>query len=148
MDDPAGPPQQQHAHHIYDEEEHWGPTTPESSVLYPKSVNDFEEQYFAPLQRPPRAYARTQASASTGDSGVAHGKRPVQYGYGYGHAGGFKHFPAVVPKVDPRTSMLKRQSVVGGGSARSSVRTRSHLHEVEIAEYEGYGGMQGKFMSG
>jgi hypothetical protein len=146
MDEPAGP-----SNHIYEEEEGgWGgPTTPESSVLYPKSVNDFEEQYFAPLQRPRRTYARTQASASTGDSAVAHGKRPVQYGYGYGHAGGFKHFPAVVPKVDPRTSALKRQSVVGGGSARSSVRARSHLHEVEYAEYEGgYGGLQGKFMGG
>ena len=64
----------------------------------------------------------------------------MQYGYGYGHAGGFKHVPAAVPRVDARRGALMRQSMVGG-SARSSVRTRSHLNEMEVAEYphEGYG---------
>jgi hypothetical protein len=137
MDEPAGPSTQ-----IYNE--NWGPITPDSSVLYPKSMNEFEEQYFAPIPRPPRAYAHTNASASTGNSAIANGKRPVQYGYGYGHAGGFKHVPAVVPRVDPRTSMLKRQSVMGGDSARSSIRARSHLNVVEYAEHDGYGGVAGR----
>lgn len=133
MDDPTGP-----SDHIYGDD--WGPTTPDSSVLYPKSENSNEEHYFAHIPRPPRMYAREHASASTGSSAVAIGKRPVQYGYGYGHAAGFKHVP-MVQKVDPRRSALMRQSMVSG-SAMSSVRTRSHLNEVEYAEYEGYGNIR------
>ncbi|KAF1955380.1 hypothetical protein CC80DRAFT_93164 [Byssothecium circinans] len=115
-----------------------------------------------PIQRPPRTYnhasPRTQGPTSSSVSGlpllsnsaVPMGKRPVQYGYGYGHVGGFKHVPAnvngnadgagyAVPKMDARRSAMLRQSVVGGGSytgsSRSSVRPRSHLNEVEYAEY-------------
>ncbi|KAF2115114.1 hypothetical protein BDV96DRAFT_600247 [Lophiotrema nucula] len=121
----------------------WDPTTPGSSMMYPKSENT--EDYFA-LKRPRPTYARTQTSVSTtttmANSAKPVGKRPVQYGYGYGHAG-FGHV-AVNGKVvggqaprivtDPRRSVLMRQAV-RPESTRSSVRTRSHLNEVQIAEY-------------
>ena len=110
----------------------WGPETPDSSVMYPKS--DPDEEYFAPLERPPRSYARTHASSSSqGSTAVAMGKRPVQYGNGYGHAhagGGYRH----IPKVDPRRNVMLRQSMQPE-SARSSLRPRSHLNEVQYAEY-------------
>ncbi|KAF2268323.1 hypothetical protein CC78DRAFT_576332 [Lojkania enalia] len=121
---------------IYGED--WGPTTPGSSILYPKSEFTDASSYFAP-QRPPRAYARTLASGSTtGNSATAGGKRPVQYGLGHGHAG-FGHV-AVNGKVvegtimDPRRSVLMRQAIKPN-STRSSVRTRSYLYEMELAEY-------------
>ncbi|KAF1973638.1 hypothetical protein BU23DRAFT_639358 [Bimuria novae-zelandiae CBS 107.79] len=131
IDEPAGP-----SNAIYREE--WGPATPYSSALYPGSdAFTKDEHYSSPhVARPPRTYTHIQASSSSFASSVnAAGKRPVQYDYGYGHAGGFKHVPA-----DPRRSALMRQSMVGG-SARSSVRTRSHLNEVEFADdpHEGYG---------
>ncbi|OAG05912.1 uncharacterized protein CC84DRAFT_1145638 [Paraphaeosphaeria sporulosa] len=137
IDEPASPSDAMYR------EDSWGPVTPDSS-FYPKSnasTNDSNFNYSAHIPPPPRMYARTQASnPSPASSAVAIGKRPVQYGYGYGHAGGFKHVPAAVPRMDPRRSALLRQSMVSG-SARSSVRIRSHLNEVEVADYpmEGYG---------
>ncbi|KAL5424690.1 hypothetical protein PMIN04_003073 [Paraphaeosphaeria minitans] len=139
IDEPVGP-----SDAIY-REELWGPVTPESS-FYPRSDVSAKESNFnnaSHISLPSRTYVRTQASnAWPASSSIAVGKRPVQYGYGYGHAGGFKHVPAAVPRMDPRRSALMRQSMVGG-SARSSVRTRSYLNEVEVAEYpmEGYGNM-------
>lgn len=134
IDEPASPSS------IYQHDDGWAPATPDS--FYPKSDNSFkEDNYFAHVPHPPRTHPRMQATGpSPAGSAVAIGKRPVQYGYGYGHAGGFKHVPAAVPRVDPRRSALMRQSVMGG-SARSSVRTRSHLNEMELAEdpHEGYG---------
>ncbi|KAL1611983.1 hypothetical protein SLS60_000206 [Paraconiothyrium brasiliense] len=138
IDEPASPSS------IYREDQRWSPVTPDSS--YPRSdasTKDSTSNYFSHVPRAPHSYARTQTSnPSPASSAIAFGKRPVQYGYGYGHAGGFKHVPAAVPRMDPRRSALMRQSVMGG-SARSSVRTRSHLNEVELAEYphlqEGYG---------
>jgi hypothetical protein len=171
---PAGPSQ-----HLYyadvNIKNYWGPQTPDSSIHYDANskkssyrANDkgYEESYFMPnskppptninnsnnnaIQHPPRAYARNKTPSPPSRPPVAVGKRPVQYGYGYGHAGGFKHVPAnvnvngneeghVVPKMDARRSALIRQSVVGGGSyagsAMSSGRGRSHLNEVELAEY-------------
>ncbi|KAF2638314.1 hypothetical protein P280DRAFT_551446 [Massarina eburnea CBS 473.64] len=127
------------------EDPYFGRVSPTSPRLSPTSH---------PVQRPPRTYSRGYASASTPNSAIATGKRPVQYGYGYGHAGGFNHVPVNVNgvgngngngvgygvhKMDARRSALMRQSVVGSasiaGSARSSVRARSHLNEVEYAEY-------------
>jgi glycosyltransferase involved in cell wall biosynthesis len=124
----------------------WGPTTPDSSMMYPKSETSSHSQkdyfgYTPPLRRPPRAYASTSppsvASSSMSGSATALGKRPVQYGYGYGHAGGIAHVPnpQYMPKgMDPRRSALMRQSV-RPESTRSSVRTRSHLNQMEVAEY-------------
>jgi hypothetical protein len=130
IDEPAGPSM---TSSVYTED--WGALTPDSSVLYPRS--ELEEGYFIPVSRPKKTYARTAATASTMSSkAIATGKRPVQYGYGYGHAGGFKHVPNThyVPKADPRRSALMRQAV-RPESTRSSVRTRSHLNEVQVAEY-------------
>lgn len=114
-----------------------GFTTPDSSVWYPKSETS-EKDYFAHPSRPARAYAPTTTSSAVGI-----GKRPVQYGYGYGHAGGWRHVPNVpstqympkMPASDPRRAALMRQSVVRPESTRSSVRTRSHLNEMQVAEY-------------
>jgi hypothetical protein len=39
------------------------------------------------------------------------------------------------PKPDPRRSVLMRQSLAMPESGRSSLRARSHLNEMEIAEY-------------
>lgn len=130
IDEPAGPST---SSSVYTED--WGVPTPDSSLMYPRSEG--EEGYFVPISRPKSAYAPTGATSSTMSStAIATGKRPVQYGYGYGHAGGFKHVPntTYVPKADPRKTALMRQAV-RPESTRSSVRTRSHLHEVQIAEY-------------
>ena len=147
IDDPSGAgagPSREST--LYRYREDWGAATPDSSI---KSDSSQHEHYYPSVPRPPRAFARgTPNSNSSVTIPAAGGKRPVQYGYGYGHAGGFKHVPAQVqvpvPRMDPRRSALMRQSMVGG-SARSSVRTRSHLNEVEFAEGggvppgEGYG---------
>ncbi|KAF2662496.1 glycosyltransferase family 4 protein [Lophiostoma macrostomum CBS 122681] len=130
IDEPAGPSM---TSSVYTED--WGVPTPDSSLMYPRS--ELEEGYFVPVSRPKKAYPRTAATASTMSStAIATGKRPVQYGYGYGHAAGFRHVPNAhyVPKADPRRSALMRQAV-RPESTRSSVRTRSHLNEVQVAEY-------------
>jgi hypothetical protein len=135
MDDPVGPSGVSASSSVYGDD--WGPATPDSSVLYPKSES--EKDYYAP-SRPGRTYAPTMGTTSTTSrEAVALGKRPVQYGYAYGHAVcGPKHIPNTqyMPKAvaDPRRSALMRQSV-RPGSTRSSVRARSHLNEMEIAEY-------------
>jgi hypothetical protein len=129
-----GPVGQSASSSVYGDD--WDPTTPGSSVLYPKSES--EKDYFAPPARPRRAYAPTTGTGSTTSrEAVSMGKRPVQHGYGYGHAGGIKHIPNAQytsKAMDPRKAALMRQSVKPD-SARSSVRTRSHLNEVLTAEY-------------
>lgn len=117
----------------------WVSTSPNLSVKSDGSRDG--DNYFPSVPHPSRTYGRAGTSSSSiSSSAIAMGKRPVQYGYGYGHAGGFKHVPAIVPRIDPRRSALLRQSMVGG-STRSSVRTKSHLNEVEFADdpHEGYG---------
>jgi len=122
------------SHTFYQQD--WDRVTPASSV-YPKSDTSTKDDIR--ITQPSRVHAKTQGSDSPiASNAIALSKRPVQYGYGYGHAGGFKHVPAAIPKADPRRSALMRQSMVSG-SARSSLRTRSHLNEVETAEYDGYG---------
>ncbi|KAF2017560.1 glycosyltransferase family 4 protein [Aaosphaeria arxii CBS 175.79] len=121
----------------------WGPTTPDSSVMYAKSEkSDFDDGYFVPslhVARPQRIHARPALAVHPPGhvNTIAMGKRPVQYGYGYGHAGGFQHVPAshVLPKVDPRRNLLARQAIGKPESIGSSVRTRSHLNEVITADY-------------
>jgi hypothetical protein len=116
----------------------WGLTTPDSSVLYPKS--DYEKDFFAPISRPQRTYAPASTTGSfKSKEGIAMGKRPMHYGYGkgYDHAPRTKHVPHTqyTPRpADPRKSALMRQSV-RPESTKSSVRARSHLNEVQIAEY-------------
>jgi hypothetical protein len=130
VDGPAG---QSASSSVYEEE--WDPATPGSSILYPKSES--EKDYFAPPARPQRAYAPTTGGSTISRDGVALGKRPVHHGYGYGHARGVQrasnaHYTSKV--ADPRKAALMRQSV-GPDSARSSVRARSHLNEVQTIEY-------------
>ncbi|KAF2868581.1 hypothetical protein BDV95DRAFT_578761 [Massariosphaeria phaeospora] len=133
IDEPVGGPSNQ----IYGDD--WGLYTPDSSVLYPKS--DFEHDYHVPISRPMKTYATTQSSRV--DSANAVGKRPLQNGYEYRHTddGGWRHIPAVptVPappalKPDPRKAVLMRQSM-RPESTNSSVRPRSHLNEMQVAEY-------------
>jgi hypothetical protein len=139
--------------------EGWPLGTPDSSVLYPRSEKSAsaksEDSFGRPTSPtlPPRVHVLPGQAHMGTDTAVANaavGKRPVQYGYGYGHAVGFKptplapkplpptshpnplHVPKVAP-VDPRRSVLMRQAI--RPESAKSVRTRSHLNEVELAEY-------------
>ncbi|KAF2751551.1 glycosyltransferase family 4 protein [Sporormia fimetaria CBS 119925] len=120
---------------VYGDDE-WGPQTPGSSVMYAKS--DSEKDFHAHLSRPQKVYAPTTSTASTGSrEPVALGKRPVQYGHPVPQPGPHRPVPnpAYMPKVmDPRRTVLMRQAV-RPDSARSSIRPKSHLNEVQIAEY-------------
>lgn len=126
------------------EHEDWDldPTTPESSVKYTKSENSLETSLSPTtphIPRPLKAHSRPgPAVAIPSTSNIAKGKRPVSYqptrgGGGYDNAK-FERATAV-PKMDPRRTYMMRQSLVGPESGRSSIRTRSHLNEVEVAEY-------------
>lgn len=84
-------------------------------------------------------------------SSIAVGKRPASYGYGYNRAisplspstkvgpisSKYQNTapPMVMGGKETRRSFLARQAVGGTDSARSSVRARSHLNEVQVAEY-------------
>lgn len=124
------------------EHEDWDP--PESvgsSAGYTQSEKS-EDGWLSPaITRPPKAYSRAPATHGPPTSTVARGKRPVNHPGQHGHGvfdstGGFKNANAPLsPRMDPRKAVLMRQSMAGPDSKRSSVRTRSHLHEVEIAEY-------------
>lgn len=105
-------------------------TTPNSSVKYAKSDHN-DDEWLAPT-RPPRALVREEVL-----SPIVRGKRPVVY-ESNAHGGPKAVKPAT--KMDPRKAVLMRQSVAGWESKRSSVRTRSHLNEVELAEYNNVGG--------
>lgn len=106
--------------------------TPASSVKYAKSDQN-DDEYMTPT-RLPRAHLRDEAALSQ----TVRGKRPAVYERD--SLGGPKTaMPAM--KVDPRKTVNMRQSVAGWDSKRSSVRTRSHLNEVELAEY---GNVDGK----
>ncbi|KAF2006600.1 glycosyltransferase family 4 protein [Amniculicola lignicola CBS 123094] len=141
---------------------HLSTTTSFSSVYMDDETGN--RGYFnslPPVRRPRRAYARTTGSGSTqgiSTVGLTHsvalGKRPVygEYmprngngsGNGNGHANGYGNGIRASPKggfVDPRRSILMRQAVQPG-SGRSSLRPKSHLHEVELAEY---GNVDGRF---
>lgn len=121
--------------------------TPESSIKHSKSEKS-EEIWSAPAvgitrplkTHPPRS-SNTHNSPPT--SPTAKGKRPVYHPRG-SYA---EHETADIervnpsPKVDPRRSVLMRQSLARPDSTRSSVRARSHLNEMEVAEY---GNVDGK----
>ncbi|RMZ67489.1 Glycosyl transferase family 1 [Pyrenophora seminiperda CCB06] len=86
------------------------------------------------VARPTRTYSGTGATPIPPLSTIAKGKQPTHYVPTGPEGDGTLMLPAANPKMDPRKAMRMRQSMVTD-SARSSVRTRSHLHEVEIAEY-------------
>lgn len=114
--------------------------TPGTSVKYPTSEKSEEGWPSAspPVTRPLKA--KTPVSAGTVPSfPVARGKQPASYqdrGYGaFDDDGNFKN-ERLAPKMDARRAVLMRQSLASPDSARSSVvRARSHLHEMEVAEY-------------
>lgn len=139
-------------------------STPASSLKYPKSEKSEDAWPLHTLHpsmrpaRPPKAHTnRTSApppifvpvaSATNPLSPVARGKRPVYQPTGYdaatsafahwrgsGERGHGVHAPTSPPRMDPRRSVLIRQSLAAPESGRSSLRARSHLNEMEVAEY-------------
>jgi hypothetical protein len=122
------------------EHEEWDlePDTPGSSVMYPKSEKSEDAWNLSgpPVARPLKTHSRVPTAAVTTPSTVAKGKRAVYQPTGYSgfEADGSFKGERAAPKVDPRRSVLMRQSLVSPESGRSSLR-RSHLNEMEVAEY-------------
>lgn len=111
------------------------------------------------IPRPPRAYSRTSISPPAPRST----KRPMSYQYGNTQnpnanlfsttitANNSKYAPlpskfqnSSVPILkEPRRGVLARQAVESGSARSSGIgtgRTRSHLNEVQVAEYGGVDG--------
>jgi len=111
------------------EQEDWNAHTdsPGSSIS-----DDWPVQSVA---RPGRTYSGASATPIPPMSTAGKGKQPAHYVPTGPGGDGSLMLPAANPKMDPRKAMRMRQSLVTTDSARSSVRTRSHLHEVEVAEY-------------
>jgi hypothetical protein len=110
--------------------------TPESSLRYPMSEKseDASPLSSSVTTRPLKAYSHASATSS---SPKATGKRSVYQPTGIGGLERDNNFRSErwTPKTDPRRSVLMRQSLASPGSGRSSLRGRSHLNEMEIAEY-------------
>ena len=117
------------------EQEEWNleTNTPGSSTKYTKSENSEEAWPLPspPVTRPLKAHARAHAAPT---SPIARGKRPAHHQPGFESNSGLRN-ERTVPKLDPRRTVLMRQSLASPESGRSSLRTRSHLNEMEIAEY-------------
>jgi hypothetical protein len=120
------------------EQEEWDydSKTPESSLKYPMSEKSEEAWPLSgPLAtRPLKPHVRVQATPT---SLIVRGKRPIYQPTGID---GFEkdNTPKgerMIHKADPRRSVLMRQSLASPESGRSSLRGRSHLNEMEIAEY-------------
>jgi glycosyltransferase involved in cell wall biosynthesis len=120
------------------EQEEWDfePRTPGSSLKYAKSERNEElwSLQSSPIKRPLEAHSPIRSRP------IARGKRPAGQGYGgFDENGNFKSELAV-PKMDPRKAVLMRQSLASPDSVKSSYRARSHLNEVEMAEYSNVDG--------
>jgi hypothetical protein len=113
------------------------PDTPGSSFKYARSEKSDDAWPVTGLlvARPLKAHPRNSTTALTTTSPIAKGKRPLQHGYGDFEADNNFRGERAAPKFDPRRSVLMRQSLAIPDSGRSSLRVRSHLNEVEIAEY-------------
>lgn len=114
----------------------WGPATPDSSVLYPKSEHDKDTA--ESVTRPPRGF-HTRVTIARPEGAFRPSEKAFRLETGDCHASNQSKrmlSTQYVPKLitDPRRNALMRQAV-HTGSAMSSVRTRSHLNEVETAEY-------------
>jgi hypothetical protein len=113
--------------------------TPESSIKYTKSEKGEDAWPLSgpPVMRPLQAHSRETHAPIPIASPIARGKRPVHQPTGYNAFEYDNHFRTerAVPRVDPRRSVLIRQSLASPESGRSSLRGRSHLNEMEIAEY-------------
>lgn len=131
MDDPSS--SSTYSDPIWEHEE-WELNTPDSSIKYARSDND--EWPLPIISLPQKAQARRQVLPVPSTSPVTRGKRPIPHEPNeHEHNSGFRRTPTV-PKIDPRKAVLMRQSIAGYDSKRSSTRTRSHLNEVELAEYD------------
>ena len=112
--------------------------TPGTSLKYPQS-EESEDAWplpSPPVTRPLKAHSHSRYQHAP-PSQVARGKRPAQQQQGQGvfeSNGAFRN-EKTVPKMDPRRAVLMRQSLASPESGRSSLRARSHLNEVELAEY-------------
>jgi len=136
IDPPSG--SSTYSDHIWEREE-WDldPETAGSSLMYARSDKS-EDSWTAaapPIARPPKAHSRNSTSTITTPPAAAKGKRPVQHGYGGVEVDVISRGERAGPKPDPRRSVLMRQSLAMSESRRSSLRARSHLNEMEIAEY-------------
>lgn len=139
MDEP-GPSVNRGGTDLYD----WGPphshTTPDSSMTSKFDV--VEDAQYVHIERPVRAVRRADMRSPTKGlslhpvvnhpsmyAHVAQGKKPVLL------APSRIPLPVAPPRMDPRRSVLMRQAMGRPESTRSSVRARSHLNEVQVAEY-------------
>ncbi|KAH4233171.1 hypothetical protein HBI06_065230 [Parastagonospora nodorum] len=118
------------------EQEQWDldPGTAGSSFMYARSDKS-EDSWTAvgpPIARPLKAHSRNSTTAIMTPSPATKGKRPSQHG---DEVDFISRGERTTPKPDPRRSVLIRQSLAMPESGRSSLRARSHLNEVEIAEY-------------
>lgn len=135
MDEPSG--SSAYSDPIWEHEE-WQheANTPQSSLKYPQSETseDAWQPPSAPITRPLQTHPRKQAAPV---SPIVRGKRPAhqQHGYGGFESNGTFRGEKAVPKMDPRRAVLMRQSLANPESARSSLRARSHLNEMELMEY-------------
>ncbi|KAH8723254.1 hypothetical protein GQ44DRAFT_657163 [Phaeosphaeriaceae sp. PMI808] len=119
------------------EQEEWdhNPDTPASSLKYPKSENS--EDAWQPITRPLKAHSRGPALPILPTSPIARGKRPAHHPVSFSdfERENYSRSERNASKLDPRRTILMRQSLAHPESGRSSLRTRSHLNEMEIAEY-------------
>jgi hypothetical protein len=113
--------------------------TPGSSIKYTRSekIEDPWPLSNPPVMQPLKTHSRDPPVSMPMASPIARGKRPVYQPTGYD---GFEYDGHVrseraVPRIDPRRSVLVRQSLAYPESGRSSLRARSHLNEMEVAEY-------------
>ena len=136
----------------------WGPgpgtQTPDSSIRrqdflegggqYGQAGGGGGTYYFPPpLPHPHRAFRRTDTASSVGSSFTGHSSSHIsvaQVAMGKKPVAGSRipvpiAPPVSAPRIDPRRSVLMRQAVGRPESTRSSVRARSHLNEVQVAEY-------------
>ncbi|KAF2024201.1 glycosyl transferase [Setomelanomma holmii] len=136
IDQPAG--SSTYSDPIWEQEE-WdrNPYTAGTSTKYTESERseDLYPSNAPPITRPLKARSRAQPATYIPTSPVSRGKRPIQHGHGGFERDGSFRGDFAVPKMDSRRAVLMRQSLASPESGRSSLRPRSHLNEVELAEY-------------
>jgi hypothetical protein len=133
MDEPSGSSTDSDPNETWDHDHDHDhdPNTPGSSVKYYPHSEKSEDAWPAPsplVTRPAQAHWRSPSTRGK------HAPRP-NHGHGAFESDGSFAGEKVVPRMDPRRAVLMRQSLASPDSARSSLRARSHLNEVEIAEY-------------
>lgn len=131
-DDPSGP-STRYSDPVWENEQWDTPLdSTDTSIKYANS--DSEELALPVITRPTRTYSGSHLAQTPPVLG-AKGKRPVQYNYTGPMVSRAIDASPDNGRLDPRKDVFGRQSFMGPNSARSSLRTRSHLHEMELAEY-------------